>query len=83
MRIMVPCCNQEEQEETLASYENEHCFKPGSKRKAQRNVTVGEMKKKKNDCVIGPNYLDMTCIHPESYKVAERFVLCFEQNSSF
>ena len=47
---------------------------PGTKRKAEVKAGPGGKKKKKAEANVTPNYLDMTCIHPESYGIAERFV---------
>ena len=75
MRIMACHHESEEEEQSSASSKKEKFVKPGSKRKAKQETTSGGKRKKKNELVLSPNFLDMTCIHPESYHVAERFVL--------
>ena len=46
----------------------------GKKRKAATGGGGGKSKKAKLQAASEPNHLDMTCIHPESYHIAQRFV---------
>ena len=63
-----------EQEQSSVSSKKEKYVKPGSKRKAKEEIPAGGKRKKKYEPILSPNYMDMTCIHPESCHVAGRFM---------